>query len=153
MKYTVIFMVVIGLAVVGFLKYYYVPVDTGLAEYSDWKKIVINHRVLKLEVVRSLIDREVGLSGRTTLSIDTGMLFVFDRPGLHGFWMKGMKFPIDIIWFDEDLKVIDIKEGADPAMYPENYVPQDIAKFVLETNADFVSYANVKIGDQAQILK
>ena len=159
MKYTIIFLVVIGLSAFAFFRYFYEPADMGARDYDNWKRMQIGEKTLNLEVAHNLIDREKGLSGREQASFpnDRGMLFVFNRPGLHSFWMKGMKFPIDILWLDEDLRVVDIKERAEPSSYtisnPQNFVPQDAAKFVLEANAGFVSYAGVKIGAQAEILK
>lgn len=157
MKNTLIFLVAIGLAIVGYWKYFYVPKSAKLTIYDDWHKIKIGDRILNIEVVQSLIDRERGLSGRESLAVNAGMLFVFEKPGLYGFWMKGMKFPIDILWLDENLRVVDIKEKAEPSSYsitsPQNFVPQDAAKFVLEANAGFASYAGVKISNQAEILK
>ena len=159
MKFTLIFLVVIGLAAVGFWEYVYVPGEVGPRASDDWNRIRVGDKILNLEVARSLIDRQRGLSGRepATFPSDTGMLFVFGKPGLHEFWMKDMKFPIDIIWLDENLKVIDIKEWAEPASYytdpPQNFVPQDLAQYVLETNAGFAESARLKIGTQAEILK
>ena len=157
MKNTLIFLAVIGLAAAGYWRYFYVTESVKPTKYDDWYRVRIGDKILNIEVAQTLIDRERGLSGRLNLPANNGMLFVFERPGLYGFWMKGMRFPIDILWLDEDLRVVDIKERAEPSSYtisnPQNFVPQDAAKFVLEANAGFVSYAGVKIGAQAEILK
>lgn len=106
--------------------------------------------------------RQKGLSGRAELSDDEAMLFLFDRPGQHGFWMKDMMFPIDIFWLaptnfpkekslgiDEViLKVVDIRENVSPATFPEVFTPISPAQYVLETRAGFAEKNGVKIGDE-----
>ncbi len=90
-----------------------------------------------------------GLSGRSSLAENSGMLFVFDRAGLWGIWMKDMNFPIDILWFDETFSVITIKENATPESYPNVFKPIASAKYVLEVPAGFVSSHNVTVGERA----
>ncbi len=71
-------------------------------------------KVLQVEVMISDEDRAMGLMFRPSLAPDRGMLFLFDRPDFHGIWMKNCKFPIDIVWLDEEKKVVHVKEGAPP---------------------------------------
>lgn len=110
--------------------------------------------------------RQKGLSGRAELSDDEAMLFIFDRPGRYGFWMKDMMFPLDIIWMDEwkprtdadktqknaegksRLVVVDVKENVSPATFPEVFTPISPAKYVLETRAGFAEKNELKIGDE-----
>jgi uncharacterized membrane protein (UPF0127 family) len=69
---------------------------------------------LSVEVADTPAERGRGLSGREMLPENSGMLFVFDTPGRYGFWMYGMKFPLDIIWIDERLRVVYFVENAQP---------------------------------------
>jgi uncharacterized membrane protein (UPF0127 family) len=87
------------------------------------------------------------LGGRESISSDESMLFVFDTPDIYSFWMKDMKFPIDIFWVDEFKHIIFIKEDALPSSFPENFAPQSPAKYVLETQSGFAKKNDVKIGD------
>jgi uncharacterized membrane protein (UPF0127 family) len=66
---------------------------------------------LSVEVADTPAERGRGLSGREMLPENSGMLFVFDTPGRYGFWMYGMKFPLDIIWIDERLRVVYFVEN------------------------------------------
>ncbi|TAK03608.1 DUF192 domain-containing protein [Patescibacteria group bacterium] len=59
------------------------------------------------EVMDTPTARAQGLSGRDRLEEGKGMLFLFDTKAAHGFWMKGMKFSIDIVWLDGD-KVVTV---------------------------------------------
>lgn len=57
---------------------------------------------VEAEVVDAPATRAQGLSGRAGLEAGKGMLFLFDKKEAHGFWMQGMRFPIDIVWLDGD---------------------------------------------------
>lgn len=57
---------------------------------------------IKAEVVDNEEARMKGLSGRDNLADDEGMFFVFEKSDIYPFWMKDMKFAIDIIWIMED---------------------------------------------------
>ena len=62
------------------------------------------------------------------------MLFVFDKPDTYGFWMKDMRFPIDIIWISGD-KVIYVLSEVHPDSYPNLFKPPIPVDKVLEINA------------------
>lgn len=100
--------------------------------------------------VELAIDEETqarGLSGRETLAEDQGMLFVFTKPDKYFFWMKDMKFAIDIIWLDKYGKIIYIKRDAKPESYPETFGIAEDAKFVLEVVSGFADKNKLKVGD------
>lgn len=76
--------------------------------------------------------RELGLSHTASLGKKEGMLFVFPQVGVYSFWMKDMNFPIDIIWVDENLKIVDRSLFVSPSSYPKTFIPQSPVKYVLE---------------------
>lgn len=92
-------------------------------------------QLLRAEVVDTDEAREKGLSGRDGLDKNRAMLFVFDAVEKHGFWMKDMKFAIDIVWLDENKKIVSVKENAEPASYPDTFYPSEPAKYVIEVMA------------------
>ncbi len=92
-----------------------------------------------------------GLSGRESLAQDAGMLFVFPQDGYHGFWMKDMNFPIDIIWLSGEGRVVDMAESVAPESYPASFQPRVAARYVLEVNAGFAKAHNIAIGDTASL--
>ncbi len=55
-------------------------------------------KVYSLEVADTGVTRTRGLGERSALCATCGMLFVFEKPGEYPFWMKGMHFPLDIVW-------------------------------------------------------
>jgi uncharacterized protein len=96
--------------------------------------------------------RTQGLSGRREIGA-TGMLFVFDTDDYHGIWMKDMLFPIDLIWIDKDLTVIDVERGVRPDTYPRTYRPQLPARYLIETTERFTETFGIGIGDEVTLPK
>lgn len=92
-----------------------------------------------------------GLSGLESLPADSGMLFRYDTPGPRAFWMKDMRFPIDIIWIGADLRVTDITRNAVPESYPETFSPSGPVLHVLEVNAGFADRYGIRPGDRVVI--
>ncbi len=115
--------------------------------------VSIGDNVIKSEISDSEEERTTGLAGRKSLSRNAGMIFVFDQANKHTFWMKGMTFPIDIIWIN-DGKVVDITRHASPETGDSQsltiYEPEKPAKYVLEVNANFTVDNGVKVGDIAK---
>ncbi len=117
------------------------------------KIVKIAGQDIKVELAIARGDQISGLSGRESMPVDTGMLFIFPTPSKHHFWMKDMKFNLDMIWIDEDLNVVYIKENASPFYFPESYGPEIDCKYVLELNAGFVKKYNLKIGDKVEFVR
>lgn len=93
---------------------------------------------------------ELGLSGRSALPRDEGMLFLFPNPRVRAFWMKDMHFPIDIVWIDQDWRVIGIEKGATPASYPSTFTSPSPVRRVLEIAATEGADSRVHVGDYVQ---
>lgn len=116
-------------------------------------KVILGKQEVTVTIADTPLLREKGLSGRKALASNEGMLFVFSEPGFHGFWMKDMLFSIDIIWFDQNRRIVDVWERATPASYPKVFTPRVSAQFVLEVPAGFFLDHSLKIGDIVEILK
>lgn len=99
-------------------------------------------------VAKTIAEKNRGLSVFDSLGDDQAMLFVFEDKKQHGFWMKDMKFPIDIIWLDEHKRVVFIKENAHPKDFPETYKPTQLAQYVVEVNAGYVKKHNIHLENQ-----
>lgn len=87
---------------------------------------------LNVELVDTKESRELGLSGRKSISDTDGMLFEFDYPGRYAFWMKDMTFPIDIVWITKGGVVAEVEKNVLPESYPNTYINDIEAKYVLE---------------------
>lgn len=128
---------------------------TPSAQVQSQKKTTpISIRSLKVDadIAKSADERKKGLSGRDGLEISRGMLFVFDSNSDWAIWMKNMKFPIDIIWIDENKKIVYIVQSALPEPGKKDsqltvYKPSTSAKYVLEINAGIANANNLQVGD------
>ncbi|MEI6581128.1 MAG: DUF192 domain-containing protein [bacterium] len=116
------------------------------------KYIKIAGQKIKVDIALSSEVQERGLSGRTSLKEDEGMLFIFKKPSIYRFWMKEMNFPIDMIWISEDLRVVYIKKNATPESYPETFTSTKDAKYVLEVFGLFSEKNNLREGDKVEFL-
>ena len=112
-------------------------------------KIIFDDIEFIVEIVDTPGLRARGLSLREALSPNAGMLFVFSGSDKHGFWMKDMLFSIDIIWFDNEFVVVDVKENLSPESYPQVFKPRVPARFALEINIGGISDNEIVIGKKA----
>jgi hypothetical protein len=112
-------------------------------------KITINNVILQADVALSSEEQTKGLSIKDSLNSNEGMIFPYESPRTLSFWMKDMKFPIDILWLDADKKVVHIEEGLQPCspLLPcPSYAPDVQAQYVLETVAGFSSANGITTG-------
>lgn len=115
--------------------------------------VLINGKKIKVEIADSELEREKGLMYRESLDENSGMLFIFPDSKTRGFWMKNTLIPLDILFIDDSLKIVDIKTAipcySEPcAIYTSN-LP---AKYVLEVNSGFSKHNNLSIGERIGIV-
>lgn len=117
---------------------------------SATAEICIKDKCFSVEVVKTTSEMEKGLMFRDHLDKDRGMLFVFDKEGYYPFWMKNTLIPLDIIWINQDQKVVSIKENAEPCRQVNcpTINPSGKTKYVLEVNGGIVHEINLKVGDK-----
>lgn len=107
-------------------------------------------RVGKSELITEIADtpseHRQGLSGRENLEKNRAMLFVFEQTGFHGFWMKDMKFSLDIVWLNDDKEIIKIIKSLAPNSYPKVYKPEQASRYVLEMPAGSADDLGIRVG-------
>ncbi|MDP3742641.1 MAG: DUF192 domain-containing protein [Candidatus Micrarchaeota archaeon] len=120
---------------------------------SSANEICLKQNCFEVEVASTEAQRVAGLSNRDVLPVGTAMLFVFETEGQYPFWMKDMKFPLDIIWISNSGTVVFIESNAQPCnaavCVPINQ--QQNAKYVLEVNAGNANSSGLKVGDEVEI--
>jgi uncharacterized membrane protein (UPF0127 family) len=120
-------------------------------EPAGTASVHINGAAVRAEIAKTPAAREQGLSGRARLDEDRGMLFVYGDHAERTYWMKGMRFPIDIVWIDRG-KVIGVERDAP---VPQGEVPLynsgGPADHVLEVPAGWAARHGVERGDAVTI--
>jgi uncharacterized membrane protein (UPF0127 family) len=112
-------------------------------------KITVNNFELIADLAITNDQQVKGLDVKDQLKENEGMLFVEKQPAKYDFWMRGMKFPIDIIWLDSNRTVIHIEHNLQPCvsdLHCPLFTPDKDALYILETVAGFSQKHNVKIG-------
>ena len=108
---------------------------------------------VRAELAEGEAARERGLSGRAGLAEGRGMLFVYRDHFERTYWMKGMRFPIDIVWIDRG-RVTGIERNLP---VPQGDVPlyssRGPADHVLEVPAGWAARHGVEPGDRVSIGK
>jgi len=90
-----------------------------------------------------------GLMFEDQLPYDQGMIFVFEESGLYSLWMLNMQFSLDMIWFDQDGKVVHIEKDVPPCKTAleittcQSIIPDEEAVYILEVTSGFVDQNNI----------
>jgi len=148
------FMVVVFGVILASL-FFVTPYINQISAVQRKSEIKINDQTVVAEVARTEKERSQGLGGREDIGVNEGMLFLFDDAGLHPFWMKGMKFAIDIIWIKDD-RIVGITEKISPEPgKPDTelalYYPPEPANKVLELKAGRANLLRAEKGDLVKI--
>ena len=102
--------------------------------------VEINGRRFSVEVARTDIEHALGFMNRPSVPMDHGMIFVFEDEDIRRFWMKNTLIPLDMVFIDEDLRIVDIQRAipcvSDPCV---SYISKEPAKYVLEVNGGILS--------------
>ncbi len=143
MKKSIYILTVIAVAVLFYI------VKTNQISDSDYTKVIINDKIIEVEIAGTAETHYRGLSNRKNLCENCGMLFVFPDKKERTFVMRNMNFPLDIIWIDDD-KIVKIDknlppEGKNPA---NNYNSGAPVNYVLEVNGGFADKNNIKTGNK-----
>ena len=109
--------------------------------------------VVHAEVADTERTRARGLMFRASLAPDRGMLFVFDRPGPYAFWMKNTLIPLDMLWLDDEGRIVSLAGAVPPCRSDPcpTYPTQADARYVLEVPAGFASRHKLEIGQVVRI--
>jgi uncharacterized membrane protein (UPF0127 family) len=117
---------------------------------SDRAELKIGDEVFSMRVARSNSELNQGLSGTESMPENEALLFMFPYSNRWGIWMKDMNYPIDIVWLDENKKVLHIEHDVKPESYPATtYEPESPAKYVVELKAGAAKAHRITIGSQA----
>jgi uncharacterized membrane protein (UPF0127 family) len=134
------------------------PVVTAAAAPTESPQpvVTVGGASFRVELAITQEQRTQGLSGRAMLAPGSGMLFVFDQEGRYSFWMKEMRFPLDLVWIGARCTVVDITHKA-PSPAPgltlaelPLYTPVAPARYVLEVNGGETEAAGVRVDSRVE---
>ncbi len=121
-------------------------------EVSQKSEVKVNGITIPVEVAKTDIQRRVGLSNQDSLPEGEGMFFVFTQKDIKPpFWMKDMRFAIDILWINGN-EIVQIDKNVQP---PEPgttddklilYIPDQPIDYVLEMTAGFAEEHDIEVG-------
>ncbi|MBS0557835.1 MAG: DUF192 domain-containing protein [Proteobacteria bacterium] len=113
--------------------------------------VVLDGHRFQIEVAADDPSRERGLMFRESMPADHGMLFIFDDAQVRTFWMKNTHIPLDILYFDQNYKLVSVQQRVPPCLNSGNNCPvypsEGDARYVLELNAGMAGKLGIKPGD------
>jgi len=142
--YTLVFTAILCLGLIFFM--YRVFSSSNFAHSSSFLLIRAPLGTIQSLVATSTVDQERGLGDRPSLPAEEGMLFTFARPGVYGFWMKDMRFPLDMVWIDKNKVVVGIAANVPADSYPSTFFPPRDILYVLELNAGGAGKYGIETG-------
>jgi len=115
---------------------------------EEISQVCIKNNCFAVELAKTDGERQKGLSNRTSLDKNTGMLFIFPEIGIYNFWMKDTLIPLDIIWINEN-KIVYIERNAQPCLetFCPIFNPNQTANYVLEINGNLTTEYNISEAD------
>lgn len=121
------------------------------AAKSESVTLSIGKQTIPAEIAATRQSREQGLMQRKQLCEDCGMLFVFERAGRYGFWMKDTDLSLAIAFIDAGGRILNIAEMQ--ADTTNAYYPEGNALYALEMNEGWFARHRIKPKDKVDGLQ
>ena len=125
---------------------------TDCGHYRNDRTLKINGAEFKTEAPNNQAEFTKGLAGRPCILPDEAMIFPFKAPAQYAFWMKGMKFPIDVLWINANHQVVAAFVNLQPSSYPKKFENPATrpAQYVLELKANRSKDLRIGLGTIVQ---
>lgn len=114
---------------------------------AAWVELQGHH--YDVELAKTDDQRQRGLMFRDSMASDHGMLFIHDSEEPQAYWMKNTKIPLDILYFDNGLRLVAQQRNVPPCTLGDQCPPYPSnapARYVLELNAGQADTMNLKDG-------
>jgi uncharacterized membrane protein (UPF0127 family) len=105
---------------------------------------------IQLQLALKPTEQQKGLMYRESLDKDHGMLFLFERPGMRGFWMSNTCIPLDIGYFDSSGLLLEIHKLIPFDETPINSRSRKVL-IAVETNRGWYAANNIQVGDRIEM--
>jgi len=152
--------ITIAAVIVGLAGIMSLPSDVKLESVEFPRGTVkIDSIVLEVQIADTDPRRARGLMFQEQLPLDEGMLLVFDDANKRSIWMLNMQFPLDVIWIDDNSKVVFIEKNVPPCKTaletvtcPSYKGGNKDAQYVLEVTAGFVDAFKITTESTLEII-
>ena len=123
--------------------------ESSAPDVEGW--VEIGRSRVGVEVAEDRATQAKGLGGRDALPWGRGMYFLYSTPNFYAFWMKGMRFSIDIVWIREG-RIVDLSANVpfEPGGNGPTVRPRSLVDAVLEVPAGFAAAEGWRIGDRVR---
>ena len=117
---------------------------------SGEPSVELGGKTFSVEIADTSEKQALGLMFRDSMPADAGMIFIFPNEAPRSFWMKNCRIPLDIMYFDKDMKMVSVSANTPPCRVERcpSYPSSGPAMFVLELNGGVASELGVGPGDQ-----
>jgi hypothetical protein len=108
--------------------------DSPAAQTNN--EVTLAGQTFSVELATTLAQRARGLMFRASMPANHGMLFLFPQPRPMAFWMKNTAMPLDILFFDQQSRLIAAYYNVPPCRSTPcpQYSSGKAAAMVLELN-------------------
>ena len=111
-----------------------------------------NQKKVKVEIADNDKERTYGLMNREKLDYNSGMIFIFNDEKIRNFWMKNTLIPLDIIFVDSNLTIVNIANAepckSDPCSL---YNSEKETKYVIEVNLGYTKDNRILTGQKIKL--
>ena len=121
---------------------------------SGEPRVVLGGKTFDVEIADSSQEQALGLMFRDSMPEDAGMLFIFPNEAPRSFWMKNTRIPLDIMYFDRELRMVSLSANTPPCKVTRcpSYPSTGPAMYVLELNAGLAERLGVGPGSELTLL-
>ena len=122
-----------------------------LEEYETRLVTLPDGKQVRVEVMFNDVDMMRGMMFRDSLAPDRGMLFIHRQPGKYTYWMYQVRIPLDIIWMNQDRRIVEIYADTPPCQTQAHDCPSyggnQQALYVLELGGGMGARYGLRLGD------
>ena len=131
------------------------PGGSGLDELFDRERLTVlsddgGRHTFDVYIAESWEQQRRGLMFVRDLPEDNGMLFVYERAGMHSMWMKNTYISLDMVFARADGTVSSVIHDTEPLSLDSQYSVEPVS-YVLELNAGVARKLN--IGRRSRLIR
>ncbi len=116
--------------------------------------VELEGRRYQVEIADDDAERIRGLMFRDAMAANHGMLFIHEQEQPLAYWMKNTRIALDILYFDDDLKLVSQQRDVPPCTLGDRCPPYPSAapaRYVLELNAGQAAELGLQDGAQLRL--